>query len=115
MMKILSQQAKGGIFTLKNQHASSNSSKLHIHHQTHKLHSSGIQAAVFRARVMEKKVAHYKRFEGQVMNKKMNSNSMEHVQKQHFSSNSRKASSSSGLFRKISRSVVLRSCFELKL
>ena len=56
---------------------------------------------------MEKKVVHCKSSEWQVMNKKMNSNSMAHVQKQHFSSNSRKASSPSGLFRKIARAKVM--------
>ena len=36
----------------------------------------------------KKKAAHCKILEWQVMNKKMNSNSMEHVQKQHFRFNS---------------------------
>ena len=48
------------------------------------------------------------------MNKKMNSNSMEHVQKQHFSFNSRLESSPCKDFLKI-RSVVSLSCFELML
>ena len=39
----------------------------------------------------------------QVMNKKLISNSMEHVQKQHFSFNSRKGSNPSEVFLKIPR------------
>ena len=55
---------------------------------------------------MEKEEHAAKYPERQVMNKKMNSNSMEHIQKQHFSSNSRKGSSPFEVFLKISRSVV---------
>ena len=47
-----------------------------------KLHSSGIQGTSY-----GKRAAHCKILQWQVMNKKMNSNSMEHVQKQHFSFN----------------------------
>ena len=42
----------------------------------------------------------------------MNSNSMEHVPKQHLSLNSRMGNSPSEVFLKILRSVVSRSCFE---
>ena len=49
------------------------------------------------------------------MNKKMNSNSMEHVQKQHVSFNSRMGSSPSKVSLTILGSVVSRSCFELML
>ena len=51
------------------------------------------------------------------MNEKVNSNSMEHVQKQHFSFNSRIGNSPSEVFLKILRSVVVvsRSCFELMI
>ena len=48
-----------------------------------------------------KRAAHCKNIEWQVMNKKTNSNSMEHVQKQHFSFNSRMESSPSKVFQKI--------------
>ena len=64
-----------------------------------------------------KRAAHCKILEWQVMNTKMNSNSMERVQKQHFSFNSRIENSPSEVFLKILRSVVVvsRSCFELML
>ena len=62
-----------------------------------------------------KRAAHCKILEWQVMNKKMNSNSMDYVQKQHFSFNARIGSSQSEVCLEISRSVVSRSCFELML
>ena len=62
-----------------------------------------------------KRAAHCKILEWQVMNKKMNSNSMDHVQKQHFNFNARMGSSPSEVCLEISQSVVSRSCFELML
>ena len=62
-----------------------------------------------------KEAAHCKILELQVMNMKMNSNSMERVQKKHFSFNSRMGTSPSKVFLKILRSVVSGSCFELML
>ena len=50
-------------------------------------------SAVFRARVMEKEQHTAKILEWQVMNRKMNSNSMERVQKKHLSFNSRMGTS----------------------
>jgi len=58
---------------------------------------------------MEKEQHTAKILEWQVMNKKKNSNSMELVQKQHFSFNSRMGNSPSEVFLKIPRSVVSRS------
>ena len=56
-----------------------------------KLHSSGIQ--LYAGTSYGKRAAHCKTLEWQVRNKKIHINSMEHVQKQHFSFNSRKRSS----------------------
>ena len=53
-----------------------------------------------------KRAAHCKTLEWQVRNKKININSMEHAQKQHFSFNSRKRSSPFEPLLKISRSWI---------
>ena len=60
-----------------------------------------------------KRAAHCKILEWQLMNKKINSNSIEHVQKQYFSFNSRMGSVSIQILRSVA--VVSRSCFELIL
>ena len=64
---------------------------------------------------MKKRAAHCKTLERQVMNKKMDSNSREHVQKQHLSLsfNSRMASSLSEVFLTTLRAEATFSRYEL--